>query len=198
MIKRHPVPPAEDCIRILGVDTGLLNLGLCMVEGTSDDCRCLHLEVFHTKKADKKARRNLRVSTDDARRLDEIYDRLIALIAQFLPQGISVEAYTPNPKQRGVGAWKTAMVYSLVLGIGRSRQIAVFTNLPADIKKLYGGRLSSSKEAVAEKLVKRVSGFEAHFKRLGKTVQEHASDACAHGVLGLQEMATLRRMMGVR
>lgn len=187
-------------IRILGVDTGLANVGLCLVESTSvpDQPRCLHVEVFRTKKADKKARRHLRVAADDARRLDEIYDRIVDLIRLYEPHGIAVEAYMPNPNQRGVGAWKTAMAYALILAIGRAFNVAVFTNLPVDIKKPFGGRISASKEAIAKTLVDRVRGFREPFLKIGSTQKEHASDACAHGVLGIDEMISMRKMMGVR
>jgi Holliday junction resolvasome RuvABC endonuclease subunit len=203
MITRTPVRrmalhfAPEGAVRILGVDTGLANVGLCVIDGSGDRYACAHAEVFRTAKASKKARRNLRVSTDDARRLGEIYDHVTDLIHRYRPHGIAVEAYTPNPGQRGVGAWKTAMAYALILAVGRAHKVAVFTYLPADIKKPFGGRLSASKEEVAANLVQHVEGFRALYAPIAKALKEHASDACAHGVLGVQEMISMRRLMGV-
>lgn len=187
----------EGAIRILGVDTGLANMGLCVVDAIGDRYTCAYAEVFRTAKATKKARRNLRVSTDDARRLNELYDCVVALVNRYRPHAIAVEAYTPNPGQKGVGAWKTSMAYALVLAAGRAHKLAVFTYLPADIKKPFGGRLSASKEEVAATLVERVHGFRHWYDAIAKRLQEHASDACAHGVLGAQEMASMRQLMGV-
>lgn len=198
---RTPVHvPAPGEVRIFGVDTGFANIGLAVVEGFagSDGLRALHVEVLRTQKATKKARRNLRVSTDDARRLEEIFDHVKALVPRFHPLGFAIEVYSPNPTQRGVGAWKTAMVYALIFGLARGCGLPVFSYLPADIKKPFGGRLSASKEAVAEALIDQVQDFESCFSPIPDTLKEHASDACAHAVLGVQEMLRMRQLMGVQ
>lgn len=193
------VPLAGESVRILGFDSGLANLGLTVVSATPSPERyvCLHAEFLATKKADKKARQKIRVSVDDAQRLEVIYDRIAELATQYKVHGIAAEAFTPNPNQRGVGAWKAAMAYALALAFARSRNLAFMTNLPADIKRPFGGTISATKEAVAEALCARVEGFATQLNKIAKGNREHVSDAGAHGVLGAQEMFRIRRMMGV-
>lgn len=198
-----PAAPSER-ISILAIDSGLASLGLCVVaghlEGGVAGLRVEVLEVFKTQKADKKARRKIRVSTDDHRRIDEFMDRVLNQIRKAKPTVLVVEWYAPMIRsaksQTGANGWKAALVVGAVLGVGRALGIPVLEQLSGDKRQLgkdFGAKVvSGGKEDVEAWLSKHLPGFKQAIAKIAKSHREHPTDAAAHAVLALREVCERR------
>jgi len=191
---------------VMGVDPGLGMTGVAVlrqVQGKKPTV--MELAVVATEKAEKKARHNLRVATDDKRRFTEIWGKLSGIAEKYPLDAIAVEVYSPwqrkcKGKAAGGGfatAWKTATVYGLGLGFGFSRGLLVFPFLPMDLKKGIVGKKGASKEDVKQALFEKVAFLGEHLNTLAKSKHEHVTDAVAHAYLGICEMHTMRQMLGV-
>lgn len=186
-----------EALRVMGIDPGFASLGVAVLEQRAGIVRALAADVVRTKKASKKALRDLRVSADDLRRVRAFWDGLDALVRAYEPQAVAVETYAPQPGRTGGNAWKAAMVYGLALGLGFSQKLQVLPFLPLDLKQKLARKSSASKQAVAEVVCGQVSGLEVFLGALPAGQHEHVTDAAGHALLGLREMVTMRQMMGV-
>lgn len=193
---------------VVGVDGGLASVGIAVVSGLARGSReavirsaCVQrLEYASTKKIEKKLRTKVRASTDDRSRIEDLTDTLTRVVRECPapPVALAIEWYVPNPKQRGFasGAWKTAIMVGAALGVARGLGIAALDQLPGDVKQLVGSA-SASKDDVEAWLAEHVPGFSTQIQRFARTNREHPSDAAAHAVLGLVELAERRRAAGL-
>jgi Holliday junction resolvasome RuvABC endonuclease subunit len=184
-------------LRVMGVDPGFASCGVVVLEQREGQVKALAANVLRTKKASKKALRDLRVSADDQRRLRAFWEGLQGIAAVHAPQALAVETYAPQPGRTGGNGWKAAVVYGLVQGLGLSQGLQVLPFLPADLKRVFTNSTSASKEAVADVVLTQVTGLAAFLDRLPAGQHEHVTDAAGHALLGLREMVEMRRMMGV-
>lgn len=182
---------------VMGVDPGLASTGLAILEkAPGKKASCLKLKVIRTKKADKKDRRNLRVTADDSRRLKEIRDGLAELFEDLRPQALAFEVYSPYGAQGG-SAWKTARVEGAVQMFGLEREILVLPFLPQDLKRGFCGRVGASKVDVQTALCEKVDDLRTAIQNFPKTVQEHVADAAGHAYLAFEEILRMRAMLGL-
>jgi Holliday junction resolvasome RuvABC endonuclease subunit len=193
-------PPAAQgpwVLRVMGVDPGFASCGVVVLEQREGQVKALLGTVLRTKKADKKVLRDLRVSADDQRRMRTFWAGLQSAAVAGLPQALAVETYAPQPGRNGGNAWKAAMVYGMVQGFGLANGLQVLPFLPSDLKRAFANRASASKQAVADVVLEQVPGLKAFLKGLPEGQHEHLTDAAGHALLGLREMAEMRRMMGL-
>ncbi len=184
-------------IRVMGVDPGFASLGVVVLEQRQGQIQALAATVLRTKKASKKVLRDLRVSADDQRRLRAFWDGLEGIAVAHAPQALAVETYAPQPGRGGGNAWKAAVVYGLVQGLGLSHGLQVLPFLPGDLKRVFTSRASASKQAVGDVVLGQVVGLAAFLDKLPAGQHEHLTDAAGHALLGLREMVEMRRLMGV-
>ena len=193
---REPIKTLDRIVRVAGIDSGFATLGLAIVEGDPrswKDASLLHLVSLVTKKADKKARKQMRVCTDDVSRIRDLAKKVGHDLEGFGAQAIAVEWFTPNPRQGGFasGGWKAAITVGALLSLGWERRLAVLDQLPLDVKALVGSR-SASKQDVEDWLRANLAGFSAEIDKISKTHREHAADAAAHALIGLRELGERR------
>ena len=68
---------------------------------------------------------------------------------------------------------------------------------PGSVPSKLNHQLLSLHQAVADVVLGQVTGLAAFLDRLPAGQHEHVTDAAGHALLGLREMAEMRRMMGV-
>lgn len=193
---RNPIQQNEALVRVMGIDSGFATLGLAVVEGSPSDWRhaqLLTLRSVATRKAVKKARKQMRVCTDDVSRIRAMVREVEDVLDTQGAAAIAVEWFTPNPRQGGFasGGWKAAITVGGLLTLGWARRLAVLEQLPSDVKALVGNR-SASKQDVEDWLRTNLSGFREAIDAINKTQREHAADAAAHALIGLRELGERR------
>lgn len=210
----RPVELARDIVA--GIDPGFTSLGIVLVERTQPHgvLEVVHGEIVSTKKAEKKERSNLRATNDDVRRYQEVFRRVHALLVAYRPTGMGVEAYRVAPRfgrrqsggepgaevqdSGGAGAGaKTMVVYGGIVALGTALSMYVAPWLPNDLKKVFTGRQSSSKEEVWEALAARLPGLRDLLDKSPKSAREHLGDAAGHALLTFAELDRLRHLLGL-
>jgi Holliday junction resolvasome RuvABC endonuclease subunit len=184
-------------LRIMGVDPGLASLGVVVIEARPGRLHVLAADVLRTKKASKKALRDLRVSADDQRRIRVLWAGMHAIATTYRPDVLAVETYAPQPGRTGGDAWKAAVIYGLVLGLGLAHRCHVLPFLPSDLKRGLARKASASKQEVADVVLGRIDGLAGLLAAIPAGQHEHATDAAGHALLALEEMQSVRRMLGM-
>lgn len=207
---RQAVRGRSSRIVVVGIDAGMATMGVAAVSGElggrASRFACEGLWFYATKKADKKLRRAIRVSTDDRTRIDELLDRCIRLVVGVRASAIALEWYQPTSshsslrgqeQRQSANGWKAALTVGGVLGIGRAIGVPVLEQLSLDRRKL--GRdtdqpvASGGKQDVEDWLREHLAGFTGAIDAIAKSHREHPSDAAAHAVLAFAELAERRR-----
>lgn len=187
---------ALDCVDVvMGLDPGFAEMGVAVIGRTAEKAKpqLLHLGTIKTEKGKKKERINLRVTNDDQRRYDEIYEALEAIRQRFRPTAVGVEAYHPH-KDVTTG-WKTAVVYGGVIFWAKSQGIYCAPYIPQDLKRRFCGKQSGSKQEVAAVAAVMVEGAWEAYLATAKTRQEHVGDALGHSILVLEEVDRVRKIV---
>lgn len=149
----------------------------------------------------KKEATKLRVATDDQRRLREQWDILSAIgqmmAAQDLPiRALGIESYTPF-QARGGNAWKSGLSYQVACAFAWSLGLEPWVFTPGDLKKLFTGRLASTKGDVGAACLAKITGLQKFLAQYPQGQHEHLTDAAAHGYLALLELARVRALVGL-
>lgn len=183
--------------RVMGIDPGFTSQGVVVLsqETTGATIQLMYAEVTRTAKTPKKIRRDLRVSADDQRRFQELAAGLERAF-KHKPTAMCIETYAPF-KAQGGGAWKASAAYGGASFWGIAKGLLVMPFLPQDVKKAMTGKRSSSKQEVENVLRDRIKGLPEFLETIPKGQREHAVDAAGHAMLGIGEMAVMRRMMGM-
>ena len=183
---------------VMGVDPGFGTLGVVVLEKASPEIqpKVLVAKIIETKKADKKLRTNLRVTTDDQRRYKEVWGALCDLYDEYKPYAVGLEAYRVF-EGRGGNAWKTAVVFGGIIFWAHTLKLYVAPFLPTDLKKFFCNKTSASKKEVEEKLCFLVQGLKEALEDIPKTKREHVADAAGHAYLILEEVEQHRKMLGI-
>lgn len=179
---------------VMGVDPGFSAMGVTVIgRPAQGKLQLLHMGTIATAKAKKKERVNLRVTNDDQRRYDEIYEALEAIRQRFRPTAVGVEAY--HPRAEAATGWKTAVVYGGIIFWTKAVNIYCAPYIPQDLKRRFCGNQSGSKEAVASAATQLVEGAPAAYLATNKTNQEHVGDALGHAILVLEEIDRVRKIV---
>ena len=179
---------------VMGIDPGFASMGIAILERENSKIRIVSGGVFHTKKAEKKSRNNLRVTNDDVHRQIDVCNIVNEIYKQHHPFAVGVEGYRVYAS--GSGA-KTMASYGGVIWWAATVGIHVAPFLPDDLRRRFcPGIKKSTKEDVERGVCKVVEGATMFLGRLNKTEHEHLADAIGHAVLILEDLSELRRMIG--
>lgn len=121
---------------VLGIDPGISNLGLGVVEGDGAQARFLYAELVRTRHGDPAAKR---VAT--------IYEAVSRSVAEHRPQALAVEAqffYRQNELAYKVG-WAMGAVFLAAAQAG----LEVFQYGPMEVKRALVGTGRADKHQVA-------------------------------------------------
>jgi Holliday junction resolvasome RuvABC endonuclease subunit len=195
-MKREPIKlelRETPLVRVMGVDPGFATMGIAILEQLQNQRpRVLHLSVTATEKqSNRKALVVTRVSTDDQRRLSELWEALgdAAGVPERRPFILAVEAYRPFSGRGGGNAWKSAVGYGLVSAFARAQGWPCMVFLPEDLKRAFTLSRSSSKQAVEDAVCEKVDGLRESLDDLKESEREHAADAAGHAYLAIVEVA---------
>ena len=181
----------------LGVDPGFSSMGIAVIQRNAlGQINLMTADVLETKKANKKAMRDLRVAADDQRRMREFWDRLLDCIDSYEPKAVGVESYAPWPGQMGGNAWKVAFSYQMAICACWTKGIRPLSFRPDDLKRRILGKNSGDKRSVELMLYTKIGGLEAFLATMPKTKHEHAADAAGHAYLAMMEVDQMQQMYG--
>lgn len=141
--------------------------------------------------------RNLRVASDDLRRLKELYYDLAGIIQKWKPHALAYEVYQPF-KAQGGNAWKSARAEGMVQAVGLAFDLVLLPFIPVDLKLGIAGNRSASKKVIQDRMCSLVDDFELMLGDFPKTRKEHPADAAGYGLLAFNELQKMRDFLGVK
>ncbi len=162
-------------IPIVGLDPSMSNFGLN--HGWYDlDTGVIEIEGFVLVETKKASAKTIRVNSDDLRRAGEIVKR----IKPYIEQAAIVFAELPVGSQSSRGQTN----YGICLGILAAIEKPLIQVTPNEIKKMVGGKLTTSKQEVIDWAVERHPDAPwLTQKRKGEQVllskNEHLADSVA-------------------
>ena len=183
-------------VTIMGIDPGFATGGVCVVDYDFDK-GCFGepaLRLFTSKGETKKdrAKHNIRQTTDDIRRLQEMTDFYTSVFEEFKPDLAGLETFAPRPGQ-GNG-WKAAMGVSVAVSMLHVRGIGTYPFISIDIKKGILGKASGSKEEIIAKLKTQ---FVLGNLKMAESKLDHVFDALGICILVKNEALKVRKMAGI-
>jgi Holliday junction resolvasome RuvABC endonuclease subunit len=190
--------------RVLGIDPGLSNLGLSIIDRLNRVdingylYKLVFMDVIKTEKKNKKDLIDTRLTNDNLRRYIEIYNALENMVAKGFYNNIAIESISSiaieayMPRMQASNAWKTSIVFGGCIFWSCSHNIMPFAFLPLDLKKRFCGKKSASKFEVQEEIGKLVAGFDGAIGIKNKGDCEHLTDSSAHAILLLEELHKYR------
>ncbi|WP_416381003.1 crossover junction endodeoxyribonuclease RuvC [Hymenobacter sp. GOD-10R] len=125
---------------IMGVDPGTQVMGYAIIEVTGSKVEVLRYDVINMKS----------LGTNHAVKLKKIFDRMIELIEEFLPDELAIEApfYGTNVQSM----LKLGRAQGVAIAACLSRQIPYVEYAPTKVKQSVTGSGAASKEQVAHML----------------------------------------------
>ena len=139
-------------VRVLGIDPGLANMGVCVVELEEQDIRVVQVDVLATQKSSKK--REVLASSDTVRRGREIANELNTVVVRKRPMVLAVEAMS-YPRNASSAA-KTAISWGVLITIAELFDLPMVQASPQDVKKALCGNRSASKVEVQKALESQI------------------------------------------
>ena len=186
----------SDKVIIMGIDPGFATAGVCVVEYDFKEnvFGKPELRLFTSKGETKKdrAKHNIRQTTDDIRRLQEMTEFYEGVLNEFKPAVAGIETFAPRPNQ-GLG-WKAAMGVSLAVSMLHVRSIGIYPFISVDIKKGILGKASGSKEEIIAKLKEQ---FVLGDLKMAESKLEHVFDALGICIIVKNEVFKVRKMAGI-
>lgn len=182
-------------MRILAIDIGLASMGWAVLDvehnasGGKPHLSVAACGVWVTEKEAKK--RQLHTSSDDARRIDILVDRIEEARRTYAPQ---LCAYELPAGQKGArAAHALGAAHGLVRAALRVGRAAVVEVTALDAKVAATG----SKVASKQKVIDAVTPIAADLERIPKTEREHAADAVAVAIAAASsEVARMTLALG--
>lgn len=138
---RFPAPALPDLPKIImGVDPGTQIMGYAVIEVTGQRVQVLRYDVINMKA----------LGSNHAVKLKKIFDRMIELIEEFLPDELAIEApfYGANVQSM----LKLGRAQGVAIAACLSRQIPYVEYAPTKVKQSVTGSGAASKEQVASML----------------------------------------------
>ncbi|MBO3270574.1 MULTISPECIES: crossover junction endodeoxyribonuclease RuvC [Hymenobacter] len=124
---------------IMGVDPGTQIMGYAMIEVQGSKVKVLRYDVIEMKKL-----------ANHALKLKRIYDRMVELIDEFLPDELAIEA--PFYGVNAQSMLKLGRAQGVAIAACLSRQIPYVEYAPTKVKQSVTGSGAASKEQVAHML----------------------------------------------
>ncbi len=125
-----------ESFRIMGIDPGTNYMGYGVVEVTGREVRCVVLGVIELHKIE-----------DPYAKLKHIFDRVGALVDEYRPREVALEA--PFFGENVQSMLKLGRAQGVAMAAALSRDVDVFEYAPTRIKQAITGRGSASKEQLA-------------------------------------------------
>lgn len=182
-------------VNVLGIDPGFAHCGIGVVRLFPEGEQVVRVGVIRTQKADRKHKV---LSTDDNfRRARHISTYLNRVIVDNHVQALAAEAKS-YPRNASASA-KVAMTWGVLADIVEMRKMPMVQITPQSMKKRLCGKISATKTALQDVLLRRYPGqFEVFMSRIPKGQWEHGFDAVGAVVSCLDDDVLLvaRRMVG--
>lgn len=176
-------------MRALGIDPGLANFGISVVDWdiTISEARPIarSARVFTTAK-DHDAQR---VSDDDLSRITALVQRVDESIKLVKPDCIAAETYTVFTTKMAKHGWKVAIVYGAIMASAVLHGIPFYPVMPNEVKRkvaLYSG---ASKEGVMRAAIAQIDDLGSLLAQVKVSLRDHAADAAAIALIGLRSHA---------
>lgn len=136
----RPAAPPDLPKIIMGVDPGTQIMGYAVIEVTGQRVEVLRYDVINMKA----------LGSNHAVKLKKIFDRMIELIEEFLPDELAIEApfYGANVQSM----LKLGRAQGVAIAACLSRQIPYVEYAPTKVKQAVTGSGAASKEQVAAML----------------------------------------------
>lgn len=174
-------------MRLLAIDPSLTATGFAILDLTGDRENVLALDFVATK-PDTKSRHVYQADKDGAR-VDDIADKLLALIDQYRPDLVASEA--PAGSQHANSAKALALAYGAIRGALRARGVTPLMVQAHHAKKAATGDKAASKEAVIGAMQTRFVVQLAGSKAKREALADALSVACA--AMGEPTVQAMRR-----
>lgn len=197
----------EKHLVVLGADPGFALSGVVVLErkGPGVVPVAKLAKVVETKKAAKKLRDIMRVSTDDVQRFTGVWAGFEAAYLEYRPHALGVEVFQPGFRKPGsgrqiggsAGAVKSMGVYGGLVFWALTHGMFVAPFLPSDLKRRFCGKQAASKQDVASEMCQLIGGLEELLAGITKSKREHVADAAGHAYLVLEEIDKMRLMLGL-
>lgn len=153
---------------------------------------------MRTKKATKKELQQIRVATDDLRRMREIWVTLEVALDDLQPMAVALEGYSPIPGKQGGGSWKVGAVTYMLVALCWSKGIEPVIVRPADLRRRFLSRETGTKLDIERAVSMEVQGSEEVLRQVAPSKREHVADAIGYAVLAHEEMLRIRQLAGLR
>lgn len=184
---------------LLGLDPGLANLGIAVVELVGGGDKLVHLDVMRTEKSAKK--RDVLASDDNLRRAREVSVRLMSVFTTYKIAAICAESMS-FPRSSSAAA-KMAMCWGAAAMLVAQNDIPLVQASPQEIKQTVCGRKDASKEDVEAAVRARYPNahglFSGRAPPIAPSYREHAYDAAAAIMTALvksEAVRAIRKMAG--
>ena len=177
-------------MKVLGIDTGLANLGWALVEMTDEGLTLLHAGTVQTKKST----RRVRVSHDRVRRMQEQARYLMKEVP--FEEAVAVVFEEQSWPRNATNCAMIGMSWGLCVLLCEQLKLPVLQAETGEIKKAVTNKKTASKPEM-ETWLRARPGFEniAEFlEGLPKTRREHPVDACG-AVIAMEHHDTLRALL---
>lgn len=182
----------------MAMDPGLAALGIAAVSWPqSGRPRLLSAQILQTKKASKKDLQQIRVATDDMRRVRELWGTVRAWLAEYQPRAVAIEGYSPIPGKQGHGSWKVGAVTYALVALCWAHGIEPVIARPADLRRHFLRRESGSKMDIEQAVGEVVTGAAAVIDAVARSKREHLADSIGYAVVAHHEMQRIRQLAGL-
>lgn len=154
VVERRSSSPMEGRV-IIGIDPGTNVLGYAVIKIVDGEIKVLVYGVLSLGKFE-----------DHYKKLAQIFDRLSAVIVEYHPDEMALEA--PFYGKNVQSMLKLGRAQGVAMSAALSRGIDVFEYLPTKVKQSVAGRGRASKEQVAG-ILHHITGIEVGAEKLDAT-----------------------------
>lgn len=137
------------------------------------------------------------MSTDDLRRVREIWVAVETAIINWQPVALAIEGYSPIPGKQGHGSWKVGGITYMLIGLCWSRGIEPIIVRPSDLRRRFLSKESGSKVDIEHAVALEVWNADAILQKIAPSKREHLADAIGYAVIAYEEMQRIRRVAGL-
>ena len=188
---------SQPTMRTMALDPGLALTGVAVVRWERGAPQVETAALLVTKKAKKKDLQEIRVSTDDQRRMRDIWDQVRQIMHQVELSAVAIEGYSPIPGRQGGGAWKVGAVTQMLMALCWAEKCEPVIVRPTDLRKRFLRNTSGSKLDIEQAVSDEVSGAARFLETFPKSRREHLADAIGYAVVAYDEMMRIRRVAGL-
>lgn len=174
----------------VGIDPGFAEMGLAalLCDLRTMEVDVLATKVISTKRATKKELRSIRVSADNSRRMEALWEGVHQFLREYRPGLVGIEDYNAYMAQSS-SSQKTLAAYGLSFGVCRTLGLVVQTYLPQDLKRTFGLTLGATKKDIEGALCGKMDSLGGFLDAVANSRREHVADAAGHGYLAMTEAA---------